>query len=254
MRCQVLVSHFISQFLGATLTAGHGLIPHVAWITWLCMTMVRREERQIPSDHYCCTILWPFFVVVVAWSMKFLLYLTSIAAPHLRLSTGISLVSVATPFMFLCQAFQTSPSFSLPFWTCSFPLLLSCIFQPLLYCRPTGERDMFAQSLTRRVWHLREQICSCKVNHTRGNYGLFVGICRGELGIWPGVLWPRERPHLQLLHFFHACRLKVVTDAFVVLVTVYSYSPVCHRVCSGQRRKCSCAALLSGVWNHDLPM
>lgn len=193
MRCQVLVSHFISQFLGATLAAGHGLIPHVAWITWLCMTMVRREEQQIPSDHYCCTILWPFFVVV-AWSMKILLYLTVIVAPHLRLSTGVSLVSVATPFMFPCQAFQTSPSFSLPFRTCSFPLLLSCIFQPLLYCWPTGERDMFAHSLTRRVWHLREQICSCKVNHTRGNYGLFVGICRGELGIWPGVLWPRERP------------------------------------------------------------
>lgn len=63
------------------------------------------------------------------------------------------------------------------------------------YCGPRrrGERGMFAYSLTRRVWHLTEQICF-NVNHTGGNYGLFAGRCRAEMRFWPRVLRPYEPP------------------------------------------------------------
>lgn len=71
-------------------------------------------------------------------------------------------------------------SFTFP--TCSFPLLLSCVFQSLVYSRSTGVRDMFAHSLSRRGWHHNEQICSCKVSPTEGNYGLFVGVCGARWG------------------------------------------------------------------------
>lgn len=67
----------------------------------------------------------------------------------------------------------------------SFPLLLSCVFQSLVYSKSVGERGMFAHSLTRRGWQKadnhNEQICSCKVDPTEGNCGLFVG---GAVTTW----------------------------------------------------------------------
>lgn len=135
--------------------------------------------------------------------------------------------------------FQGSPSFSLPFETCSFPLLLSCIFQPLLYCGPTGERGMFAHSLCRRVRHLREQIHVFQCQP----YGRKLWVVCWHMQGWDGDLALRaatiRTPHLQLLHSFHMCRLKVVTDAFMALITLYSCCPVSNsrRLCNSQRRK-----------------
>lgn len=80
---------------------------------------------------------------------------------------------------------STLSNFTLLFFTfptCSFPLPLSCVFQSLVHSRSTGERDMFAHSLSRRGWHHNEQICSCKVNPTEGNCGLFVGVCGARWG------------------------------------------------------------------------
>lgn len=97
----------------------------------------------------------------------------------------------------------------------SSPLL--CVFQSLVYSRSTGERDMFAHSLTRRGWQKagnhNEQICSCKVNPTEGNCGLFVAVCGVRWG-FRGSAVTTWAPHLQLLYFFHVCVLEVVTDAF----------------------------------------
>lgn len=158
-------------------------------------------------------------------------------------------VTLETNTHFVFSLVQCSSSFSSPFRTCSFPLLLSCIFQPLLFTAGPGvggggegggrERGMFAYSLTRRVWHLTEQICF-NVNHTGGNYGLFAGRCRAEMRFWPRVLRPYEPPlYLQLLHFFHMCRLRVVTDASMVLITAYSCCSVSNsrRLCRERTRK-----------------
>lgn len=74
--------------------------------------------------------------------------------------------------------------FSLPFLLLPpSPSFVLCL-QSLVYSSSTGERDVFAHSLTRRDWQNagrhNEQICSCKRTHIEGNCVLFVGVSRAR--------------------------------------------------------------------------
>lgn len=157
-------------FPGATATEGHVFIPFILqWLMSICSFREKRLVNACLRKLLFSVLLWGVFhfpwtlplVSVAVWDKHALLILS---------------VSAPVPFRFQLTFLYLSD--------CSFPLLLFHVFQSLVYSRSTGERDMFAHSLSRRgrqkAGNQNEQIYSCKVKPTEGNCGMFAGV---EMGI-----------------------------------------------------------------------
>lgn len=121
------------------------------------------------------------------------------------------------------------------------------------YCGPTGgEGHVCSLSHQKGLASHRANMFQCQP------HGRKLWVVCWQMQGWDEVLAPRDAtirvPHLQLLHFLHMCRLSVVTEAFMVLITVYSCCSVSNsgRLCRERRRKATClfTALPLVLWNH----
>lgn len=92
------------------------------------------------------------------------------------------------------HCFKVLPPFLYLLRLARFPSFCHASFSLCFTAGPRG-RGACLLTLSAEGSDISESKYMCSnVNHMGGNYGLFVGICRGGMGIWPCVLQPYERP------------------------------------------------------------
>lgn len=130
------------------------------------------------------------------------------------------------------HCFNVIPPFLYLFGLARFPSFCHASFSLCFTAGHRGEGHVYSLSHQKGLASQRANMFQCQP------YGrkLWV-VC------WHMQGWARDlalcattirAPHLQLLHFWHMCRLKVLTDAFMALIIVCSCCPM-----SNSRRLCS---------------
>ena len=156
-------------------------------------------RQSCHKKRYCAYCLhWSYFcsiLLVCSHEEMYLQYQQQRRQTQSIYCVGFSVISFKLYLTFL---YLPDLLISRPFVTCL------CIFQLLVYGRSTGQRYVFAHSLTRKGWHHIEQICSCKVNPTEENHGLFVGVWEVRWGSGGCAVTTRPSDFTTVINiFFH---------------------------------------------------